>query len=338
MLILQVDERPPPDNPETVFVDGVVHLDNPAQWVTMIFKGKENPRRVASGWTGDDPETGASVRLLDIDRGGQKRAIGMHPPWRVWPGNLALDFRINLRTAPSPVLKFSTAMRDLDPENYSGDGVVFIVLVKEGEEYQPIFSRFSKSSVWEPATIDLSEIRRERNHVARADLSRGRPRYHMRSVLLGGLTIYPSPPPRLTRPAPAFSPSISAPVARRRWKWANTVYATPVSSFPTEGKSVSYEGFDMQVGGYSLKDGWEIDAIRASQDANGVTIDHEFRADGKVVTARARLWAEKELFAWPFPCQVHFGIIEAIRASQDSPSARLPVPSSASSRDWEMSW
>jgi hypothetical protein len=293
VLILQVGERPPPDKPETVIVDGAVHLDNPAQWVTMIFKGKETPRRVGSGWTGDDPETGASVRLLDIDRGGQQRAIGMHPPYRVWPGDLALEFRVDLRHAPSPVLQFSTAMRDLDPENYSGDGVVFIVLVKEGEDFQPIFSRFSKSNVWEPASVDLSKysgkeimLRVLTSPGAGLDTTCDQSYW-------GGLTIYPSPPasPKVSGPG-----SFSIDLGGGR-KAALEVGKHGLCDARIElsdgGKSLNFEGFDMQVGGYPLKEGWAINAVRTSQDAEGITIDHEFKADGQVVTARARLWGEK---------------------------------------------
>lgn len=293
VLILQVDERPPPDKPETVIVDGVVHLDDPAQWETMIFKAKEAARRVGPGWTGDDPETGASVRVLDIDRGGQMRAVGMHPPWRVLPGDLALDFRIDLRHAPSPVLQFFTAMRDLDADNHSGDGVVFIVLVKEGEDFRPLFSRFSKSSVWEPATVDLSEYAGK--EITLRVLASPGPSLDTTcdQSYWGGLTIYPSP---ISLPEISGPESFSIDLGGGRKATVEVGkhgFCDARIALSDGGKSVTFEGFDMRVGGYSLNDGWEIDAVHTSQDADGVRIDHEFKVDDKIVTARVRLWGEK---------------------------------------------
>ena len=109
------------------------------------------------GWFGGDKETGASFSIVTADRGGRKRCIGVHPPWRKGFGVHWADYRLALPDVKPISLTFANAIRDHSAKEPASDGVEFRVLASpEGGEFKQLFRRFTAAKRWEPAKVDLS--------------------------------------------------------------------------------------------------------------------------------------------------------------------------------------
>ena len=87
-----------------------------------------------------------------------RRAINVHPPYRIGWGDALMDFRIALPKQKPIRLDFATAIRDSDAKREGvSDGVDFRVLVNDGGGFKQLFARFSAAKRWEPARVDLSD-------------------------------------------------------------------------------------------------------------------------------------------------------------------------------------
>lgn len=136
--------------------NGRLRLDAPGIFRPSIAERGIDPAAKPVGWQGADARTGTSVHLLDTDRGGQRHAIAMHPPWREACGEVFLDYRIQLPDQKTVTLAFATAIRDNAPEEPPSDGVEYSVLVNDGGAFKTLFTRFSAAKRWELADVDLS--------------------------------------------------------------------------------------------------------------------------------------------------------------------------------------
>ena len=108
------------------------------------------------GWFDGDKETGASFTIVTADRGGRKRCIGVHPPWREGFGVHWADYRLSLPDVRPISLTFANAIRDHTAKEPPSDGVEFRVLVSREGESKQVFRRFTAAKRWEPAQVDLS--------------------------------------------------------------------------------------------------------------------------------------------------------------------------------------
>ena len=124
---------------------------------TIAVNGKP-PVVKPAGWHGSDAATGCSVSPTEADRGELRRAINVHPPYRIGWGDALVDYRIALPKQKPIWLDFATAIRDSDANREGvSDGVDFRVLVSDGGGYKQLFARFSAAKRWEPARVDLSD-------------------------------------------------------------------------------------------------------------------------------------------------------------------------------------
>ena len=96
------------------------------------------------------------IRLIEIDRGGVRRALGVHPAWSGGWGDVFTDYRVTLAKSGPIALTFGTAIRDSAPNEPQSDGVEFRVLADDGSGWKTLFTRFSAAKTWEDANLDLS--------------------------------------------------------------------------------------------------------------------------------------------------------------------------------------
>lgn len=113
------------------------------------------------GWWGTDETTGAHAALQEVDRGGRKSAIAIHPPWRKGAGTIFVDWQVDLPKAQPILLDFAFAIRDHDPQREPpSDGVTVRVWAKgqaqKDDRWQLLYEHHSDSKVWVPARVDLS--------------------------------------------------------------------------------------------------------------------------------------------------------------------------------------
>jgi len=134
-------------------VGGVVRLAE-AKNSTVVWEladGKRGGR--PAGWTGSDEQTGTSRSVQEIDRGGLKRSIVVHPPWRNCKGVMRCEIPVQLPVEGPLVLDYSTAVRDPDPNGNTGDGITFRVRV-DGEQ---VAQRHHGSRTWIEDKVDLAK-------------------------------------------------------------------------------------------------------------------------------------------------------------------------------------
>ena len=110
------------------------------------------------GWSGSDQTTGINMDRTYVDRGDQRPAISVHPPWKAGWGVVWLDYLIQLPNTKPLFLDFATAMRDNTGKEPPSDGVQFQIFVAptETDEFTLLFDRFSDAKRWEEARVDLS--------------------------------------------------------------------------------------------------------------------------------------------------------------------------------------
>jgi len=125
-------------------------------------------RTLGAGWFGSEAETGATFQISSADRGGRMDCLAIHPPFRKGWGTIWADYDLILPDVKPITLTFSTAIRDIGPNEPPSDGVEFRVLVGPVVGAQPasrrvapgaprvLFTRFTKSKTWESASVDLS--------------------------------------------------------------------------------------------------------------------------------------------------------------------------------------
>ena len=135
---------------------GRLRLDAPDIFHPAIAVRAKDPAAKPVGWQGSDELTRASVHLQDADRGDQRHALAMHPPWWATWGDVFLDYRVRLPDQTPVTLDFATAIRDNTSEEPPSDGVEYSVLVSDSGTFKTLFTRFSAGKRWEPAVVDLS--------------------------------------------------------------------------------------------------------------------------------------------------------------------------------------
>jgi len=138
--------------------NGRLRLDAPGIFRPSIALHGENPVAQSVGWQGSDETSGASVELVKINRGDQRHALAVHPPWRQAWGDVFVDYRIALPKQTPITLDFATAIRDTAAAEPPSDGVEYRVLAGEGDTFKTLFTRFSAAKRWEPVQVDLSEF------------------------------------------------------------------------------------------------------------------------------------------------------------------------------------
>ena len=139
-----------------LFENGRLRLDVPNVFHPLLDVRGATPIAKPVGWQGSDETTGASVQLLDFDRGDRRHAFAVHPAWRKGWGDVFLDFAIALPKRTPIALDFATALRDTSGQEPPSDGVEYRVLVNSDGAFKPLFTRFSAARRWEAAHVDLS--------------------------------------------------------------------------------------------------------------------------------------------------------------------------------------
>ncbi|MBM3891860.1 MAG: hypothetical protein FJ388_22330, partial [Verrucomicrobia bacterium] len=136
---------------------GPLRLDAPKSFQVSIAVHDRPLIVKPPGWSGSDLETGCHATVFDADRGGVRRAISVHPPYRTGWGDELMDWRVALPKTKPIALEFATAIRDQGPREPASDGVEFRVLVSDGGGFKQLFSRFSAAKSWEGGHVDLSD-------------------------------------------------------------------------------------------------------------------------------------------------------------------------------------
>ncbi|MCE5218278.1 hypothetical protein LLH03_14740 [bacterium] len=132
-------------------------LERLSSWRVQVQTPDREPKSLALGWTGSDPETGATFNITTAARPEAKSVIGIHPPFRPGSGTMWADARFTLPAVTPITLTFATAIRDNAATEPPSDGVEWRVYVApEGGDFAQLFQRFSDAKRWEPATVDLS--------------------------------------------------------------------------------------------------------------------------------------------------------------------------------------
>lgn len=143
---------------EAVLADGVLRLDSGADR-RVFARQKDTTVELGLNFSGADSATGTHMSREKTVRDGIERAgFTIHPPWRNGSGVTWNDFRLALPAGKPAVLSFHTAIRDSNPEREgASDGTEHKVFVTGADgQTRELFTRFSDSKVWEPATVDLS--------------------------------------------------------------------------------------------------------------------------------------------------------------------------------------
>lgn len=280
-----------------------------------------------AGWGGTDVESGTVVQINDIDRGEQRRAIAIHPPWRTGWGEVLLNYRVKLPAVKPVALEFATAIRDSNPQTEAGsDGVDFRVYAVQGNTRKLLWNRFSAAKKWQPARVDLSayagrEITLQLftgpgpSHNTSSDQA-----YWAEPAILSGL-----PPKAEAATLKAKRRTLAQRQARAilnaksgttpPWSWrlqtrgndgsvqligASLVpgprgLADAFMAFANKKSAVVFEGFELEISGQTL--GAKLSAANLQRVSPSFikgrgTIAHKVLWQGKNLDVRAQIWAE----------------------------------------------
>ena len=299
--------------------NGRLRLDEPDLFQPFIAPQGMNPTAKPIGWQGSDAITGASVQLLEVDRGSHEHTLAMHPAWRQGWGDVFVDYRITLPDQTPLALHFATAIRDNTAAEPPSDGVEFRVLVNDGATFKTLLTHFSAAKRWEPATVDLSAYAgREVTlrlvtdpgpaHNTACDQS-----YWAKPQLMAGVPPQPEPPSaQLARRQKAVEQARAALHGQSSaWSWklesaAGTSGASIVPgpcgladafiAFVDEHRELVFDGFTIQVDGQDLSpDQTSLPCERAENHfaAGSGTITMVVPHGDGSVNLQAKVWAEK---------------------------------------------
>ena len=295
-----------------------VRLDMPGIYLPSIALQGVNPVPKPVGWEGADETTGALVLLQDMDRGGERHTLAVHPAWRQGWGDVFVDYRVALPQQTPITLDFATAIRDNTAAEPPSDGVDYRVQVGEGGEFKTLFTHFSAAKRWEPAQVDLSAYAgREVTlrlvtdpgpaHDTTCDQS-----YWAEPVLVSGSPVQAESEPAAARLARRQQAVDEARKALRGdaspWSWkleseAGTTGAAIVPgpagladafiAFADDQRELVFEGFTMEVDGQAV--GAELPAARVENHFSaGRGAITTYVAQGKgLLTLQASVWAQK---------------------------------------------
>ena len=136
---------------------GALQLDKLHMFKISVAQHGREPVVQMQNWRGHDEASGGSFAFTEINRGDTRRAINVHPPYRGGWGQMWGDCQMKLPARGPLTLTFATAIRDVDAKREPpSDGVQFEVNLKTAHSTTNLFSRFSKSTRWEEASVDLS--------------------------------------------------------------------------------------------------------------------------------------------------------------------------------------
>lgn len=143
------------DNP--TLGKGVVRLDTGiSRMVSYTYKGEAH--ELGRDFNGSDGKTGTHFALDRHQAGGvTKSALAIHPPWRDGTGLVFADYRMTLPAGVPCVLAFSTCIRMQTADEPPSDGTEHTVFVTADGKTEQVFTRFSDSKAWLPASVDLSK-------------------------------------------------------------------------------------------------------------------------------------------------------------------------------------
>ncbi|MCS7225182.1 MAG: DUF5696 domain-containing protein [Armatimonadetes bacterium] len=115
-----------------------------------------------TGWWGTEEETGTHSVVTEVDRGGRKAALAVHPPWRKGPGTMFLEWMVQLPKKKPLLLDLSFAIRDHDPQKEPpSDGVTvraWVGILFDPAVWKKVKEVHSDSKTWVPFQVDLSEF------------------------------------------------------------------------------------------------------------------------------------------------------------------------------------
>jgi len=299
--------------------NGRQRLDMPGTFLPSIAMQGVNPAMKPVGWQGSDETTGASVQLLDVDRGDHRHALGVHPAWRKGWGDVFVDYRVALPDETPIGLDFATAIRDNTAEEPPSDGVEYRVLVSDGGAFKTLFTRFSAAKGWEAAHVDLSAYAgREVTlrlvidpgpaHNTSCDQS-----YLAEPTLATGAAQKPEPDAeRLARRQKAVDQARSALLGKSSaWSWkleseAGTTgtaiapgpcgIADAFIAFVDDRQELVFDGFTVQVDGLGVgaeRSGLPCERVEERFDAGRGTITGYVARGEALVPVQASVWAEK---------------------------------------------
>ena len=142
---------------EAVLGDGVLRLDSGADR-RVFCRQKDGVVELGVNYSGSDPASGTHMSRDTAARGGVARAgFAVHPPYRGGPGTTWNDFKLALPAGKPAVLSFFTAIREHAPTEPPSDGAEHKVFVTGADNREKeLFTRFSDSKTWVPASVDLS--------------------------------------------------------------------------------------------------------------------------------------------------------------------------------------
>ncbi len=317
--------------------DGVTRLDSGADRRVFLRQGTAL-RELGLNYSGSDKDSGAGVHRETATRGGVQRAgFGIHPPYRGGAGATWSDYTLALPAGKPAALRFFTALRDHSATEPASDGTEFkVVVVDEAFVERELFSRFSDSKVWEPATVDLGAYAGQRvtlrlwtgpgpkGNTVCDQCYWGDP-----VVAVGELPAPPSEAEWRAREDEARALALQA-LARKpragtgafrldvRGETFGAAVALgrqgltdAVTVFTDGTRALVYRGFGCEIdraaaGG--VENGLPVLRVTVGRDGAVWTVSHEIArtsADGQAqrVVARARLWAEEGALrvAWDMP-------------------------------------
>jgi hypothetical protein len=286
---------------------------------TIAVNGKP-PVVKPIGWHGSDAATGCTLSPTEADRGGQRRALNVHPPYRSGWGDALTDFRIALPNQKPIWLNFATAIRDSDAKREgASDGVDFRVFVNDGGGFKQLFARFSAAKRWEPARVDLSEYAgREVTlrlftgpgpaHNTSCDSS-----FWAEPTLWVGAPVEAEPDDRQASRRQAAVRAARAALSGDTldWAWklqneAGTVGAAVVRgpngladafiAFVDDKRELVFDGFVFEIDGLPIatgRAGLICDRVEEKFGGGRGALDHYLSKGDQPVCARAKLWIEK---------------------------------------------
>lgn len=143
--------------PKTVLQRGIQRLDSDLDYTTF-YALKDSPQLpLGVNYSSSDPSSGTHSSKGSVVRGGVNRSgFLVHPPWRKGAGTTWMDFKLQLPPIKPIALKFHTAIRDSTAHEGHSDGTEHkVVVTTQDGQSQELFTRFSDSTTWLPASVAL---------------------------------------------------------------------------------------------------------------------------------------------------------------------------------------
>lgn len=306
--------------------NSALRLDDTALFTTRIAVNGRAEFGKPVGWTGSDESSGAEVRLAEANRGGGRRALWIHPPWKNGWGQTLADYHVTLPAGGPISLRFATAIRDSQPGEPQSDGVEFRVLASDGNGWQTLFTRFSQSKTWEEARVDLSALAGKTITLRLVTDPGPAHNTEVDQAYWADLTLVAGTPAGAGVETPAqhaarrersrvlaraaLGSRAAGAQSKDGWAWplrseaANAAVAVvpgpqgmvdAAISFVEGDRELSFDGFALEVDGAAVggESGLQVNGVSRSFVGGRATLTQRVLARGKEVPLQVRLWAEK---------------------------------------------